>query len=202
MPSCATVARRVVADVPARLDQAPDQVDVLAAPQRRIEEVGASATSRADEDRCARDVGDPAHPVAPGPRRDLGRATTARPGTAPAGPRGRADGTIRGATAATRGSSKWPRSGSSHPSARMQSESTKATMSPCCDARQPGVARHRRTAVGREPDEHGAVLVRRSPWSLPASCRCVVDDDARQRREGARARGRAAPAGHARERRR
>ena len=51
--------RRFVADVPPGLDQAPDQIDVLAAPQPGIEQRVVGHLT-ADQERGARHVGDPA----------------------------------------------------------------------------------------------------------------------------------------------
>ena len=121
-------ARRHVAHVPPGVGEAPDQVHVLAAAQGRVEELGARRHVRPHQDRRARHEGDRAAPAARGPRGARGRARTAPPRSAPAPPEPRPPaGTIRGATAATRGSSKWPSSGPSHPGEGTQSESTKAT---------------------------------------------------------------------------
>ena len=68
-----------------------------------------------------------ARPGAPGPPGSPVERRAHRPVTGPPARGGPASGTIRGATAATSGSSKWPRSGASHPSVGTQSESTNAT---------------------------------------------------------------------------
>ena len=85
---------------------------------------------------------------------------------------------IRGATAATSGSSKWPSSGPSHPSEGTQSESTNAT-STLSHALEPRVARARRPQVRRQPDEPGAVALGHRLGGARVGGR-VVDHDACQ----------------------
>ena len=72
-------ARGLVADVPSGLGQPPHQVDVLAAAQRRVEEVGPGRHVGPDDEGRARHEGD----AAPRPDRALpgrpGRATSAPP---------------------------------------------------------------------------------------------------------------------------
>ena len=89
---------------------------------------------------------------------------------------------MRGATAATNGSSKWPNKGPSHPSAGTQSESTNATSAVWTTAK-PGVARAGRADVGGQADEARSVplgdLLGRARIG-----RRVIDHDAGQTPEG------------------
>ena len=115
-------------------------------PRRRaawVEEVGARRHVDPDQQRRARarrgcgSRAGPVPPGRPGPATSAARPV-ARPSARPL--RGR---TMRGATAATSGSSKWPSNGSSQPVGGTQSESTNAT-SAAVHAGQPRVAGRRR----------------------------------------------------------
>ena len=122
----------------------------------------------------------PGWPAAPAPRPAPveRRATSPRTGRGTsAGPAGAAW-TIRGATAATSGSSKWPSSGPSHPSDGTQSESTKATIG-LSDAARPALRAPAGPTLVASPTKRRAVALGDPPGGARVGRR-VVDDDARQ----------------------
>ena len=140
---------------------------------------GPAATSGADEEGRARDEGDrAARPHRPLPRAPVERRPQRLVAARRAGARPRGAGTIRGATAATSGSSKWPSSGASQPAAGTQSESTKAT-SVLSTAANPALRAADGADVDRQPDEPGAVALGDLLGGAGVGRR-VVDHDARQ----------------------
>ena len=166
-------AGRDVAHVPARLVQAPDQVHVLAAAERRVEEVGALGHIGPDQEGRARHEGNAAPRAAPAlprsPRSSDDRGARAR--SAPGGDDARRHGGHQGVVEVAQ-----QRPEPSIGRARSRSRRTRRA---AVHRGQPGVARAGRPDVGRQPHEGGTVALG-DLLGRPGVGRRVVDHDAGQ----------------------